>query len=146
MMPTADPIIRLRRYRHITMAVGIALVCVAGVWAFAPGPVPPEPVRTASPLSTDTNAHLVHPERWRVALAPIAAPAPAVAQEPPVAMTLVSIMSRSGGRQAMITVGDGRLVTVAVGGVAGGWTVTAIDERSVTFDKDGTKRVVEMKR
>lgn len=144
MTPTTDPVTRLRRFRQLTLAGGILSACAAGLWAFTPAPVPTEPARPVPSASAGPATRLVHPERWRIALAPMAAPPQPAPPEAVIPMAVISIMSRGGARQAMLSVGDGRLSTVTVGGTAAGWTVMAIDERSVTLDKGGTKRVVEM--
>jgi hypothetical protein len=143
MMPTADPLVRLRRLRLATLAAGIAMAALAAAWAIAaPAPAGPDAVANA-PLAAAARP-VVHPERWRVNLAPAMAPPPAAPPTPPVAMTLISVMSRGDRRNAMITVGDGRLVTVAVAATVEGWTVTAIEERSVDLAKDGVTRRLEM--
>jgi hypothetical protein len=141
MMQTVNPVSRLRRFRHITLALGGLALIGAVTWVVYPVRIMQiqRPPRHGESVMSNRR---VHPEHWQIMLAPVViTPVPVQVSIP---MKLVSIVHRGSMSSAMLSVDNGALTTVSVGSDILGWKVLNIGVRNVELEKDGSKRVVEL--
>lgn len=113
--------------------VALAIACAATIWAAWPAPSRSMSHEPQVPL-TESSPSRRTPQPWPDITPRVDAPqvVPAV-QEPPPPLTLMSILSQEGFREALLSQADGSIQRLRVGSEVEGWTLVAIETDGVVF-------------
>ncbi|MFZ9502906.1 MAG: hypothetical protein ACO27F_15210 [Beijerinckiaceae bacterium] len=115
----------------------------------APSRAPTQPVAFEDGSSRSLIASIVarplfDPNR-RAAKAPVDASPPEAAEEAS-SLALVGVVITRRFREALISEGSGRATRAGLDEQIDGWTIVAIEPRSVTLDNGATRRVLTLRR